>query len=156
MRRAEREVNNSAEIENFIAGQKIIRIGFYDEGEVYIVPVNYGHYIENDRYCFYFHGAKQGRKHDLAEKEPKVGFEIDGCYELIEAEKACGHSARYMSVTGSGRLSLIENTEEKIKALDLVMKQATGRTGFEYNETVLERTAVFRLEAEKLSCKRRK
>ncbi|MBP5578625.1 MAG: pyridoxamine 5'-phosphate oxidase family protein [Ruminococcus sp.] len=153
MRRSEREITDSAGIESFIAGEKIMRVGFNDCGEVYIVPVNYGYTVCGGKYTFYFHGAVAGRKYGLALKSPSVGFEIDGGYELISAGTACGHSAMYMSVIGNGVLSVIEDTDEKKAALEYVMKQAAGRTGLEYDNKVLGRTAVFKLDVKTMSCK---
>ena len=153
MRRSEREITDSAGIESFIAGEKIMRVGFNDCGEVYIVPVNYGYTVCGGKYTFYFHGAVAGRKYGLALKSPSVGFEIDGGYELISAGTSCGHSAKYMSVIGNGVLSVIEDTDEKKAALEYVMKQAAGRTGLEYDNNVLGRTAVFKLDVKTMSCK---
>ena len=153
MRRNDREITDSELIKSFVSEEKIMRIGFNDNGEVYIVPVNYG-FTENDgKFTFYFHGAVAGRKYELAESTPTVGFEIDGRYELIAADTACGHSAGFMSVIGTGVLSLIESSEEKKAALEYVMKQAAGRTGLEYDNRVLSRTAVYKLEVKAMSCK---
>ena len=66
MRRRDREVTDAEAIELFISKQQVIRIGFYDNGEVYIVPVNYGYELNNGGDTFYFHGAKAGRKSELA------------------------------------------------------------------------------------------
>ncbi len=153
MRRNDREVTDAEVIEDFIAGEKIMRVGFYDSGEVYIVPVNYGYSVNNGKYTFYFHGAPAGRKFELAETSPSTGFEIDGRYSLIPADTACGHSAKFMSVIGTGRLHIINDNDEKIKALNCLMKQTTGKDKWDYSEQQLKGTAVFRLEAEKLSCK---
>ena len=101
MRRKDREITNKAVIEDFLSRQTIIRIGFYDKGEIYIVPVNYGFCYENGQYRFYFHGAKAGRKYALSLQNPSVGFEIDGNYALVTAEEACGHSAYFQSVIGT-------------------------------------------------------
>ena len=153
MRRSDREMTDPSLIEEFIAGEKIIRIAFFDEGDIYIVPVNYGYTCADGRYTFYFHGAKAGRKYGLAKAGPNVGFEIDGRYELMPAETACDHSAHFMSVIGTGRLTLIEDRAAKTAALTAVMKQNTGRTEWSFDEKMLEATAVFMLEADKLSCK---
>ena len=153
MRRNDREITDPSLIEEFIAGEKIIRIAFCDEGDIYIVPVNYGYTCADGKYTFYFHGAKAGRKYGLATAEPNVGFEIDGRYELMPAETACDHSAHFMSVIGTGRLTLIEDRAAKTAALTAVMKQNTGRTEWSFDEKMLEATAVFMLEADKLSCK---
>ena len=153
MRRNDREVIDNELIKDFISAEKIMRIGFCDNGEVYIVPVNYGFNETDGNYTLYFHGAMAGRKYELAQNTPSVGFEIDGNYELIGADTACGYSARFMSVIGTGELSLIDGAEEKKTALENVMKQAAGRTGLEYDDEVLSRTAVFRLEVKTMSCK---
>ena len=153
MRRADREITDKNAVEEFISKEKLIRIGFCDNGEVYIVPVNYGYSVDNGEYTFYFHGAVAGRKYELAKSEPLVGFEIDGSYELLGADTACGHSAKYMSVIGNGVLSMIEGNAEKKAAIEFVMKQAAGRTGLEYDNEVLGRTAVFKLEVKTMSCK---
>lgn len=153
MRRNDRKITDETAVRQFISGEKILRVGFNDNGEVYIVPVNYGYSEADGRYTFYFHGAAAGRKYELARSAPSVGFEIDGRYELIGADTACGHSARFMSVIGTGVLSLIDGSDEKKAALEYVMKQAAGRTGLAYSDEVLSRTAVYKLEVKTMSCK---
>ena len=153
MRRSDREITDEKAIEAFIAGEQILRVGFYDEGEVYIVPVSYGYEKDKEGYTFYFHGARAGRKYELSKASPLVGFEIDGKYKPIEGETACRYSASFQSVIGTGRLSLVTDRAEKIAGLDLIMKQVSGKEGFTYDEKTLEATAVFRLRAEKLTCK---
>lgn len=153
MRRSDREITDRKEIEAFIAREQIIRIAFWDEGDIYIVPVNYGYTLENGKYTFYFHGARAGRKYELSQKKPNVGFEIDGKYELIEGGIACEFSAAFQSVIGTGKLSLAEQQDDKINGLDAIMKQVSGRAGWQFDEKMLEAVAVFRLDVEQLSCK---
>ncbi len=153
MRRKDREITDQREIEAFISGETILRVALYDKGEIYIVPVNYGYLIEEGKYLFYFHGACAGRKFELAGQGPSAGFEIDGRYRLLEGDTACSFSAAFQSVTGTGKLVLVEDREEKRRGLDAVMRQAAGKAEGEYDERVLEKTAVFRLEVEKMSCK---
>lgn len=155
MRRKDREITDGRAIEKFISNEKILRVAFYDDEEIYIVPVNYGFRIGEGGYVFYFHGAKAGRKFELARTSPKVGFEIDGEYALREAETACRHSANYRSVIGTGRVSLVYDNEEKRAGLGLIMKQATGRADWEFGGGEVDNTAVFRLDTEKISCKAR-
>ena len=61
MRRKDREITDSSSIEAFIAKEKILRIAFYDNGDIYIVPVNYGYINDNGKYYFYFPNASKGR-----------------------------------------------------------------------------------------------
>ena len=153
MRRKDREVKDKALIEQFIAKEQIIRIAFYDNGDLYIVPLNYGFIYENDKYVFYFHGAKAGRKFELSKSSPMVGFEIDGEYELLQADVACNYSAKFQSVIGTGRLSIIDDYEEKIKGLNVLMNHISGKSEWDYSKDMVNAVAVFRLEVDKLSCK---
>ena len=152
MRRKDREIKDANCIAAFIAKEQILRIAFYDEGDIYIVPINYG-YSYDEQYTFYFHGAKAGRKYELAKKTPKVGFEIDGDYTLLTGEIACDFSATFQSVIGTGTLSVVENTEEKIKGLNAIMQQTTSKEEWDYSKEMLEAVAVFRLDVDKMSCK---
>ena len=153
MRRKDREITDISAIDTFLTEEKILRIAFYDDGDIYIVPVNYGFRRESGKCVFYFHGAKAGRKYELAGKSPYVGFETDGRFKMIEGGSACDYSANFQSVTGTGRLSLIEDTEAKRSALDCLMDHQAGEKNWEYTEKMLGAVAVFRLEAEKISCK---
>ena len=114
--------------------------------------MNYG-FSYDEPYSFYFHGAKAGRKYELAKKKPIVGFEIDGNYMLIGSEMACGFSATFQSVIGTGTLSLVEDNAEKINGLNAIMKQTTSRAEWNYSNEMLDAVAVFRLVVDKLSCK---
>ena len=114
--------------------------------------MNYG-YLYDEQYTFYFHGAKAGRKYELAKKNPTVGFEIDGHYMLLESESACNFSAAFQSVIGTGDLFLVENKDEKIIGLNAIMKQTTSETEWNYSNETLEAVAVFKLVVAKLSCK---
>ena len=153
MRRSDREITDKNRIEEFIAKEQILRVAFHDNGDIYIVPVNYGYLFENNKYSFYFHGAKAGRKYELAKKKPTVGFEIDGNYMLIGSEVACGFSATFQSVIGTGTLSLVEDNAEKINGLNAIMKQTTSKAEWNYSDEMLDAVVVFKLVVDKLSCK---
>lgn len=153
MRRKDREITDSKRINAFIAEEQIMRVAFYDEGDIYIVPVNYGYTCEDGDYTFFFHGAKAGRKYELAKSGSKVGFELDGKYTLLEGESACRFSATFQSIIGTGTLCPVSSKEEKIQGLNAIMKQTTGKTEWAYEDTMLEAVAVFRLKVAKMSCK---
>ncbi len=154
MRRKDREVTDISIIDAFIAKEKIIRIAFADEGDIYIVPVNYGYKRDGEESVFYFHGAKAGRKYELAKSSPDIGFEIDGGFSIVSGrEDACDYSAKFQSVIGTGKLSLIEDRDEKKYALDCFMKHQTGRSGWNFDEKELKTTAVFSIRVNKMTCK---
>ena len=153
MRRSDREITDPGKIEALIAGEQILRVGFYDRGEIYIVPVNYGYTYAEGKYTFYFHGAGAGRKYELSRLSPVVGFEIDGGYKLLVSESACGFSAGFQSVIGTGTVQLLEDREEKVKGLHTIMRQMTKKEEWEYKDEMLGAVAVFRLDVTQISCK---
>lgn len=153
MRRKDREVTDSVRIENIINRCTCCRIGFHDDGEVYIVPLNFGYETKGDSYIFYFHGAKEGRKIDLIKKNPIVGFEMDTNYALNEADLACGYSARFQSIIGNGVVSIVSEIEEKKLGLSLLMEHNTGKKNWNFDEKMVHAAAVFKLEVTKMSCK---
>ena len=153
MRRKDREITDPEKIEQIVSSCYCCRLGFCDQGKAYIVPLNFGHALENGSYVFYFHGAKEGRKIDLIRETGWAGFEMDTGYELHTADQACSHSAAFQSVIGGGKVSFIEDPEEKKKALCSIMAHNTGRSEWEFPEATLKATCVYKLEVEELSCK---
>ncbi len=153
MRRKDREVTDSARIQNIIDRCTCCRVGFNDNGEVYIVPLSFGYEKTNDHYTLYFHGAKEGRKMDLIRQNPAVGFEMDTGYQLTAAETACNFSVRFQSIIGNGRISLVEDIAEKAKGLNLVMLQNSGKGDWEFTDKMLAAVAIFKIEVTTLSCK---
>ncbi len=153
LRRKDREVVDHDKIMNVIKNCHCCRLGFYDCGDVYIVPLNFGVVGDIDSLTLYFHGAFEGRKAELIKKNPSVGFEMDRGYELQTANVPCGYSAKFESIIGTGKVSVVEDFAEKVEGLTSIMKQATGKSDWEFNEKMVNGVCVFKLEVESLSCK---
>jgi len=153
MRRKDREVTSGERINEIISRCHCIRLGFYDDGEVYIVPLNFGFEEKDGRRTFYIHSAKEGRKIDLIKKRQTVGFEMDTNYKLNEGETACDYSARFLSVIGTGRVSFIEEQEEKAAALQSLMLHNTGKGNWAFSDAMMNAVCVFKLDVDKISCK---
>ena len=156
MRRKDREVTDPIKIADIISRCTCCRIGFNDGGEVYIVPLNFGYAIKDNTCTFYFHGAKEGRKIDLINKNPEVGFEMDtdfAVYSHGEAEAACTYTARFQSIIGNGTVSIVSDTEEKKLGLSLLMEHSAGKREWTFDDKMFNAVAVFKLEVTKMSCK---
>lgn len=156
MRRKDREVTDPTRIADIISRCTCLRIGFQDDGEIYIVPLSFGYVVRDDAYVFYFHGAKEGRKMDLIRKSPKVGFEMDtdfAVYAMNGADVACGHTARFQSIVGNGSMSIVSEIEEKKQGLLLIMEHNTGKQEWNFDEKMVNAVEVFKLEVENMSCK---
>lgn len=155
MRRADREVTDPEKIIEMIRKCNCCRIGFFDDGKVYIVPLSFGFTKNGNDYIFYFHSAREGRKLDLIRKNPDVGFEMDSDYEIMATDTACGYSARFRSMIGNGILSMVESTEEKRLGLTLIMDQQAGKKGWVFHDKMVDAVAVFKLTVTEMSCKER-
>ncbi len=153
MRRNELEVTNNERIEEIIKDCYCMRLGFYDEGEVYIIPLNFGFERQNEKYTFYFHSAKEGRKIDIMQKNSAVGFELDTGYKLDISDNACNHTPDFQSIVGNGNIVIIEDFDEKIEALKLIMEHNTSKKDWEFAKESVKRVLVYKLEVTKISCK---
>ncbi len=153
MRRKDREITDNKRIDEIISKCRICRLGFNDNGKVYIVPLNFGFEEKDGKRIFYFHGAKEGRKIELIKTSPYAGFEMDTDYELITGNTACNYSAAYQSIIGNGSVSFVESIADKTQALNLLMYADTGKKNWSFPSEALENVCVFRLEVEEISCK---
>lgn len=153
MRRKDREITDPAKIRAIISACSCCRLGFADGESVYIVPLSFGYCEDGEKRTFYFHTAGEGRKIELISKNPCAGFELDTNYKLNESTKACGYSARFQSVVGSGNVSFVEDTNEKRKALLAIMYQNTGKEEWEFSEEMFDAVCTFKLEVSEMSCK---
>jgi uncharacterized protein len=150
MRRADRELTDCSDIEKIIRSSQVCRLAMVDDGEPYIVPLNFGY----SDMTLYFHSAPEGRKIRLLRQVAKVCFEIDGEHELIQAESPCNWGMRYASVIGYGVPRFIEELEEKRAALSIIMAQFSDGA-FTFAEPAIAATAVFALDITTMSGKRK-
>lgn len=156
MRRTDREITDINQITEVIKSCSCCRVGFNDDGEVYIVPLNFGFELKDSKIIFYFHGAKEGRKIGLIENSPQAGFELDTnhrIYSLHDDGTACNYTASFKSVIGTGKVGIVSDCEEKMHGLGLLMEQSTGKRDWAFDDKMLNSVAVFKLEADKFSCK---
>lgn len=153
MRRHDREVTDPEEIDRIIGACMCCRLGFNDGGEVYIVPLNFGYERRGETRRFYFHGAREGRKIRLIGTGCTAGFELDTGCTVREAPAACGYTAAFRSVVGTGRVTLLGGEAERLHALERIMLHYTGRQEWSFSEAMLRAVAVFCLEVTALSCK---
>lgn len=154
MRRSDREITDPSKIEDVIASCTHMHLGFCDSGQVYIVPLNYGYELNNNKYTFYFHSAAEGRKIDLIRSNPLVGFEMDTDLRINTGELACSCSASFRSVIGNGRAFIVDSREEKVRGLECIMLHTTGRSAWSFRDDALDRVCVFKVEADILTCKK--
>ncbi len=153
MRRKDLEVLEKEKLVEILDGCKVCRLGIAAEVP-YIVPMNFG-YEWSDRLTLYFHSAPKGRKIDLLAERPRVAFEMDCDHKLVEGSTACRYTYRYASITGEGRVRFLDDYADKLDALKAIMRRVTGTDAFEYDEPAVRSVAVFAVDAERVTGKKR-
>ena len=151
MRRSNREITSIEDIKEIINNCSVMRLAVHDAEGIYIVPMNFGYEFEDGVWTFYFHSANEGRKIDAITKNPTLAFELDCEGELIEAEKACGYSYRFASVTGVGTVSFLEG-DKKAHGLSILMHHQTGKH-FQFSQDGTQKVSVFAVNSTSLTAK---
>lgn len=153
MRRSDREIKDFDEIVRVMEACDVCRLALNDEGCPYILPLNFGMEVSGKTITLYFHGAPEGKKYGLMEKDPRAGFEMDCKHRLVTDEEHGSCTMEYESVIGQGRIEMIGEAE-KYRALCILMAHY-HQEEFPFNRDVMPQTRVFKLVVETLSGKRR-
>ena len=150
MRKPERQINDPKQIEAILNRADILRLGMCgDDGWPYVVPMNFG-YSEG---AIYMHGAMKGKRFDILAQNNKVCFEVDLDVEILPAAEPCKWGVRYQSIIGYAKMELAQG-DDKIAGLNAIMRKYSGQD-WEYGQKVLDVTAVFKLNIESMTGKRR-
>ena len=153
MRRRDREITGFDEIVAIMEKCDVCRIALNDNGYPYILPLNFGMAVKNGVVELYFHGAMEGTKYDLIEKDNRAGFEMDCGHRLTaeNADKSCTWTMKYASAVGRGQIEILDD-DEKYDALCFLMKHYyQGEISF--SEAVMAKTKVFKLVVEQMTGK---
>jgi len=153
MRKKEREVNDNESIELIISNSDVCRIAFASDNMPYIVTMNFG-YSGGDQPCLYFHCANEGRKLEMIKKNNYVCFQMDTDHKIYGGEKGCDWGMRFSSVVGYGKISVVDDQLSRKKGLDCLMKHYTCDQNFTYDEEVLVRTTILRLDITEMTGKK--
>ncbi|MBN1267180.1 MAG: pyridoxamine 5'-phosphate oxidase family protein [Anaerolineales bacterium] len=145
MRRAEKELAESTQIEEILRKADVIRLALFDGKEPYIVPLLYGY----DGEQLYFHSAGEGRKIEILRSNPRVCFECEIDVRIKPSDKICSWSLQYRSVVGYGVVRFLTDPAEKRKAMETLLDHYTDPP-YDIEDTTLQRTCMFVVEIESL------
>lgn len=151
MRRKDREVTDPIKILQIIDSCDTCRLGLVDGKRAYVVPLSFGYTYIEGHYTFYFHCAMEGRKLALIRESESIAFQMDSGHAV--SPSGGSYTMLYRSVCGYGKPVFIEKAEEKRMALRHLTAHYVSDDQTEYSDQLLEKTFVFRLEVEELTCK---
>ena len=154
MRKADREIKNKEEIIDIIKKCDVIRLAFNNGDYPYILPLNFGFEVKNDKVIFYLHSALEGTKVEIMKKDNRASFEMDTKHELQYYEEKGYCTMSYESVIGRGRIRILSE-EEKMNALKKLMWHYHESEDTYFNPAAISRTLVYSLEVEEMTAKRK-
>lgn len=154
MRKREREITDIQEIHSILDNCKILHLGLSDDGQPYVVPLNFGYIFENGILVFYLHGANEGYKYEVIRKNPRVSFAMECDAIPFEGKVACQYGMSYRSIMGTGKAEIITDTEEKQLGMSILMKSQTGKD-FTFNEKLVSIVNVIKITVDNFSAKKR-
>jgi uncharacterized protein len=178
MRRHDRQIIEPASILAIIEAADSCRLGLVDDSgplpQPYIVALNFA-YEQGGEHglqgTFWFHGASVGRKLELIRRSSQVCIQLDGEHEPVKNALGCGWGMKYASVVALGQASIVAELAERRRGLQHLMAHYVRLWGPAENlsergpaatspsalpdDTMLERTVVFRAKVENLSAKRK-
>ena len=152
--RREKQIADINEIREILDKSKVLHLGLADGDMPYVVPMNYGYTMENEKLTLWLHGATQGRKLDIMRVNPKVFFSIECDLQPFEGDVACKYGMGYRSLLGSGVAQIIEDVEIKKKALTYLMKTQTDKD-FEFNDKLVSVVGIIKIDVAEYTAKYR-
>ncbi|NUK29534.1 pyridoxamine 5'-phosphate oxidase family protein [Parageobacillus sp. VR-IP] len=113
MRRDMLECQDEQKINRFLQEALTGFLGLADGGEPYVVPLNFVWWNG----CVYVHGAEEGRKIDIIQRNPRVCFTVSEHIGTMVHPVPAKTSTAYMSVMLFGKAEIVSDLDEATDAL---------------------------------------
>lgn len=154
MTRREHEITDRNQITQILDKCKIVHLAFVDNGQPYLIPMNYCYTIKNGDLTLYVHAAADCYKLDVIRRNPSVSFEMECDIEPFEGRVACQYGVSYSAIFGRGTAEIVNDVPEKEHALSLLMKAQTGKD-FTFNEKMVSIVSVIKIHVSEYIAKHR-
>lgn len=156
MRRADREIKDLDEIRRILSKADVLRVAMNNGMYPYILPVNFGFEMKENNLVLFFHGSKDGAKHEIIQHDYHVSFEVDCGHMLMYSlgDEPCTSSFAYESVIGNGIIEKAKESEKE-KLLIGILKHY-GIEARAFNPTHFANTVIYKITAENYTAKCRK
>lgn len=147
-----RVITDKSLTEAVISSCDVCVVGMVDKENLpYTIPLNFGYHDG----VLYLHTGPSGRKVEVLKNNPKVCIVMSTDHKMYHQseEVACSYGMRYKSVMIKGEVEFITDMDEKINALNIVMKNYSPKTDFQYSEPALKNVNVMRVVPASIECK---
>ncbi len=153
MRRKEREIKDSKEIDEIIEQADVCRIALSDNNIPYIVTMNFG-YRKGKEPALFLHSAVKGKKIEIIKRNNIACFQMSIDHKLVDTHVRCNCGMQYKSVVGMGRIFFVTEKEDKIEALNILMKHHHGHDQHQFKDAYVNETTMLRLDIDEISGKK--
>ncbi len=148
MKKKEKEIHDSALMEEIINRSKVCRLGLSDGHWPYVVPLCFG-YRNN---ALFVHSALKGKKIKIIKENPRVCFELDIDTEIQKKSSPCRWGTNYRSIIGYGQAQILEGLEAKRHGLDIIMAHYSDQP-WAFPDAALSKTAVIKVTISEMTGK---
>lgn len=158
IRRSDRAVEDEAWIKKFLRYAAVGTLATVHEGQPF---VNTNLFIyDEETHSIYTHTARVGRTLSNIREEERVCFSIMEMGRLLPAPEALEFSVEYAGVTIFGTAQMVDDEAEATRVLQMLLDKYAPHlhAGDDYRPPVpeeLKRTAVFRIQIEEWSAKKK-
>jgi nitroimidazol reductase NimA-like FMN-containing flavoprotein (pyridoxamine 5'-phosphate oxidase superfamily) len=158
IRRQDRAVEDEAWICAFLHRAAVGTLATARDGQPFL-HMNLFVYDES-AHCLYLHTARAGRTPDNLVANGAVCFSVMEMGRLLPADVAFEFSVEFASVIVFGQAALVQDADEQVRALQMLLDKYAPhlRPGADYRppvESEIKRTAIFRLNIEAWSGKKK-
>ncbi|MCR5667260.1 MAG: pyridoxamine 5'-phosphate oxidase family protein [Eubacterium sp.] len=154
MTRRELEITDLGEIKKILETCKVLHLGLVDDGNPYIVPMNFGYTFEEGKLVLFLHSGVKGYKLEVMKKNPTCCFEMECDVTPFAGKVSCQYGMAYSSIIGRGEVEIITDPKEKIGMMTTFMKSQTGKD-FEFNERLVSIVTMMKIEVSEYTAKHR-
>ena len=150
MRRKDKCISDSDEIEEILSSAKIGRLGTSCNDKPYITPLNFVY----TKGKILLHSANSGHKLDNIRANANVCFEVEDVGSPVIKEPICASTVLYRSVIIFGTIHILPDKSEKIKALKQLVEKYTGKPFLgSFTDSILGRVVVLEITIEEMTAK---
>jgi nitroimidazol reductase NimA-like FMN-containing flavoprotein (pyridoxamine 5'-phosphate oxidase superfamily) len=150
-RRPERAIEDIDSIREIIRKERYMTIALSKNNMPYLVTLNYA--FDSNKFCFYFHCAKTGKKKEYIDSNPIIYGQILEDNGYLDGE--CLHLFR--SVQFVGRAEYVTDLKLKREGLNLLIEKQESdpeKSKLKFiNEKNLDRTAIVKITVNSFSGK---
>jgi len=151
MRRPDREIKTWEELVDVLRRADTIRLGIHDDPFPYVVPLSFGFEDCGGQIALYIHGANEGLKHTLLDKNNHVCVEAGIFHKYDETDT--GLTTEYESIIGFGTAAMVHG-EDAVRGLNLICSHC-GYHGYVYDTAMLSHMRVYKITLSSITGKRR-